>query len=130
MPRRALIGAALCAALIAGALTACTPSGGSATAPPDTATEHARFGAPANPDGHTLELQSDVVVVGGGKNAVWGASSDGTTWTLDSNAPGMDRLAIDRVLLARPATRPAGSCRSRSTAIAPTSCSRRSRSPI
>ncbi|BDZ47081.1 hypothetical protein GCM10025866_29900 [Naasia aerilata] len=93
---------ALVATLSVVTLTSCAPSSSSssATAPPDTAVQHAQFGAPAAPDGHTLELQSDVVVVGGGHNAVWGASSDGTTWTLDSNAPGMDQLAVDKVLLA------------------------------
>jgi hypothetical protein len=100
MFRRPLVAMALVAVLPVVSLTACSPTAASATAPRDTAEQHAQFGAPAAPDGHTLELQSDVVVVGGGHNPVWGASSDGTTWTLDSNAPGMDELAVDKVLLA------------------------------
>ncbi|GMA93861.1 hypothetical protein GCM10025881_06850 [Pseudolysinimonas kribbensis] len=99
MPRRPLVALAVSAALVLSALSACAPAS-SRTAPPDGAPEHARFGAPAKPDGRTLQLQDDVVTVGGGRNAVWGASSDGTTWTLDGNAPGMDKLAVDKILLA------------------------------
>lgn len=100
MSRRPLVAMVAVAALALASLTACVQAPSSATAPPDTPAEHARYGTPANPDGHTLELQKDVVVVGGGRNAVWGASSDGTTWTLDSNAPGMSDLAVGKVMLA------------------------------
>ena len=99
MSPRSLVAAAVAAALVLASLTSCTPTPSSPTAPPDSAEQYARWGAPANPDG-SIELQSDVVVVGGGRNAVWGASSDGTTWTLDSNAPGMKGLAVGKVLLA------------------------------
>ena len=43
--------------------------------------------------------QPDVVVVGGGPDAIRSASSDGLTWTIDRGAAGAGDLAVGKVML-------------------------------
>ncbi len=44
--------------------------------------------------------QPDVVLIGGGANAIRGADSTGLVWTVDGNAPGASRLAVGKVMVA------------------------------
>ena len=44
--------------------------------------------------------QSDVVMIGGGANAIRGADSTGLVWTVDGNAPGASQLAVGKVMAA------------------------------
>ena len=44
--------------------------------------------------------QPDVVVVGGGANAVRGADSTGLDWTIDGAAPGANKLAVGKIMAA------------------------------
>lgn len=81
-------------------LSACTtPSATHGSAPDDTAT-HERFGIPATAAPKGFTYQPDVVLVGGGHNAVLGGDADGVTWRFDSNAPGMHDVAVGKVLWA------------------------------
>jgi hypothetical protein len=44
--------------------------------------------------------QSDVVMIGGGANAIRGADSTGLVWTVDGSAPGASQLAVGKVMAA------------------------------
>lgn len=62
-------------------------------------TDPNRYGSAPSPDAD-VTYQPDVVFVGGGPAAIRAASADGLTWLLDGKAPGVDRLAVDKVLYA------------------------------
>jgi hypothetical protein len=47
-----------------------------------------------------VTYQPDVVVIGGGANAIRGVSSDSLTWTIDGSAPGASQLHVGSVMLA------------------------------
>jgi hypothetical protein len=44
--------------------------------------------------------QPNVVVIGGGANAVRSSSPDGLLWTIDANAPGASELRVGKIMLA------------------------------
>jgi hypothetical protein len=44
--------------------------------------------------------QPDVVLIGGGANAIRSESPDGLTWTIDAHAPGASDLRIGKIMLA------------------------------
>ena len=44
--------------------------------------------------------QPDVVLIGGGANAVRAVSADGLTWTLSGSAPGVSSLSVGKIMLA------------------------------
>ncbi|MCB0995837.1 MAG: hypothetical protein KDB21_12140 [Acidimicrobiales bacterium] len=64
-----------------------------------TSTQIATYGYGPSED-LSVELQPDVVVVGGGPAAIIGASANGQVWTIDAAAPGARALEIGSVMLA------------------------------
>ncbi|SCL44308.1 hypothetical protein GA0070606_0231 [Micromonospora citrea] len=58
----------------------------------------ARFGQAPAKDPSGLTYQPDVVVVGGGAAAVRSVSGDGLVWTVDADAPGLERLDVGEVM--------------------------------
>lgn len=48
----------------------------------------------------SIRLQPDVVVIGGGADAVRSVSGNGLVWTLRRAAPGVDRLAVGKIMFA------------------------------
>jgi hypothetical protein len=46
------------------------------------------------------EFKPDVVVIGGGANAIRGADSSGLVWTIEGSAPGADKLAVGKIMVA------------------------------
>lgn len=58
-----------------------------------------RFGGSITPTKGVV-YQPDVVLIGGGANAVRSVSPDGLTWTIDGRAPGVSRLRVGRIMLA------------------------------
>jgi len=91
------------------ALTACSPATHH-DASPSTATQHAltrtvlagaerHYGASiGRMPGVTL--QPDVVPLTTGAQAIRSVSADGLVWTIDGHAPGADRLAVGKIMLA------------------------------
>lgn len=58
-----------------------------------------RFGGSVG-DYAGVVYQPNVVVIGGGANAVRSESADGLTWTLAGNAPGVGDLRVGKIMLA------------------------------
>lgn len=75
-----------------------TPAPDVVSGPPSEAAI-AAYGYGPSPD-HAAVLQPDVVVIGGGANAIRGVSEDGTTWAIDPRAPGAADLREGDVLFA------------------------------
>lgn len=86
--------------VVLAAMTACVPATVQTSTAPDDAATHAWFGVPAIPAPSGFTYQPDVVVVGGGHNAVLSGSANGLVWTLDAHAPGVDQLKTGDVLYA------------------------------
>jgi hypothetical protein len=101
-------GAALVAVLLAGA-SACSSSksssssgGGSPVTVSDTRTlsgNELSYGPSVAAIAGAV-YQSDVVLIGGGANAIRGADSTGLVWTVDGTAPGASQLAVGKVMAA------------------------------
>ncbi|MEV0715403.1 hypothetical protein [Asanoa sp. NPDC050611] len=83
---RRLLAAALACLLLAGC--------GSTSQSPSE--EDLRYGAAPKPDGVTL--QPDVVVVGGGGNAIRDVTADGLSWRIDAHAPNAGDLKPGSVM--------------------------------
>jgi hypothetical protein len=58
-----------------------------------------RFGGNLNQLKHVV-YQPNVVVIGGGANAIRDVSADGLTWTVAGNAPGVAKLAVGKIMAA------------------------------
>jgi hypothetical protein len=59
----------------------------------------ARYGYAPKPDPH-VKLQPDVVLIGGGPEAIKAASSDGLSWLLDGQAEGVQDLRPGKIMFA------------------------------
>jgi hypothetical protein len=59
----------------------------------------ARYGYGPAPD-PAITYQPDVVLIGGGPAAIRGVSENGLTFTMDGRAPGVDQLAVGRIMFA------------------------------
>jgi hypothetical protein len=74
--------------------TACSREG-----PPESPEAVKQFGYGPRPNRH-VRYQPDVVMIGGGANAVRGVSDNGLTWTIDGNAKGARDLSVGKVMFA------------------------------
>lgn len=101
---RRRIGALVLLAVLAAQVVACTGGGGSGArvSSPDERLTDAEwdFGASFTRDVDGVTFQPDVVIPGGGADAVIGATGDGLTWILDGDAAEVDDLRPGKVLLA------------------------------
>jgi hypothetical protein len=58
-----------------------------------------KFGLSPHPDGSVV-LQPDVVVISSGADAVKGVNDNGMVWTMSGDAPGVDHLAVGKIMMA------------------------------
>src|SRR5690348_4626153 len=79
---------ALAVALLTGACSGTTPAGGHGGSAAQITGAQFRFGRTPVPD-KSVTYQPDVVLIGGGADAVRSVSADGLTWTLRGDAPGV-----------------------------------------
>ncbi len=90
------------AVLAAVALTAVACGGGGGdddSAPLDTGGSADTYGhGPQDDD--SVTYQPDVVLIGGGPDAIRGVSDDGMVWTMDADAGGMEDLEVGKVMFA------------------------------
>src|SRR4051812_36883705 len=63
----------------------------------DMTAAEVKYGIAPTPD-PSVTYQPDVIIVGGGADAIRGLSTNGLTWTIDANAPRASELAAGRVL--------------------------------
>lgn len=120
MRRRASLAAALAGLLL---LAACSSTGGRAlpanatdqpvtsagpdssavatgdASPTGSAEAVTRYGYGPSPRG-AVDYQDDVVPIGTGPDAIKAVSADWTTFTLDGSAPGVQDLALDKIMFA------------------------------
>ncbi len=85
-------------AAVGGLTVAC--SGSDASSPPafgGKSIVEVQYGLEPHLDS-SVQLQPDVVIVGGGASIVRSVSDDSTVWTIDASAPHADELAVGKVM--------------------------------
>lgn len=91
-----------CMALVVLAVTACTSDSGKDPASSGTVEDRQAaltYGYGPSTDG-SATYQPDVILVGGGPGAIRSASANGLVWTMDRAAPGVEDLAVGRIMFA------------------------------
>lgn len=100
--RRSRIGTCLIAvALLAGSCGSGESDGATGAGDPPAAPDETTLRYGYGPqDDDSVTYQSDVVLIGGGPEAIRSVSDDGLVWTMDADADGIDELREGKVMFA------------------------------